>query len=102
MPNEMDRSYAKLLSALRRAKADDYNDQDVKFVRMMIPHHEAAVEMAEKQIKDGENAEIVDLAKAVKKAQNEEIDGMRKWLKDRDLDEDDGGNGGKKKKHEGM
>lgn len=92
-------AYDRLMSSLRRLKAagDDYNDQDVKFVRMMIPHHEAAVEMAQKQIDDGENTEIVDLAKAVKKAQNEEIDGMRKWLKDRDLDEGSG-----KPKHEGM
>lgn len=98
----LEASYEKMMSCLRRLaekNSDDYNDQDVKFVRMMIPHHEAAVEMAEKQIKDGKSTEIIDLAKGVKKTQNDEIDGMRKWLDARGLsakeDEDDDD-------HEGM
>lgn len=84
-----------LLGDLRLATEDkDYNTQDAKFVREMIRHHEAAVEMAEKQIDKGKNAEVIALARAIKKAQKGEIDTMRQWLKDRDLSEDgDGGHG---------
>lgn len=77
------------------AAGNDYNAQDKKFVREMIPHHEAAVEMAQKQIDKGKNADAISLAKGIKKAQAAELATMRKWLKDRDLSEE-GESGGNK------
>lgn len=72
------------------AKDKDYNAADSKFARDMIPHHEAAVEMARKVLKNGLNDEILDLAYSVVKTQTKEIETLRKWLKDRGEDEGGG------------
>lgn len=75
------------------AAAKDYNAQDAKFIREMIPHHEMAIEMADKQIKKGKNSAAIDLAKSIKSAQEGEIETMRAWLKARDLSENEDGGG---------
>lgn len=58
-----------------------FNDADVMFAQMMIPHHEQALEMAE--LADGRvsDAEIKTLAADIEKAQDPEIQTMRSWLK---------------------
>ncbi|MEV5434437.1 DUF305 domain-containing protein [Streptomyces sp. NPDC052682] len=62
------------------AKAGDFNDADVTFAQMMIPHHEQALEMA--QLADGRasDAGIKDLAKKIEQAQAPEIKTMKGWL----------------------
>lgn len=67
---------------------EDYNKQDVKFVREMIAHHEDAIKMANGQINEGKNSEVKALARSIKTKQNSEIDDMQKWLKDRGLSEE--------------
>lgn len=83
--------FLKALVALMKEKDQDYNAQDAKFVKGMIPHHEMAVEMAEKQIAKGENDQIIGIARAIKTAQRAEIAKLKKWLADRDIA---GGGGG--------
>ena len=57
------------------------NAADVMFVGMMIPHHEEAVEMADMLLdKDGVDAEVVELATAIRAAQQPEIELMQSWL----------------------
>ncbi|GAA3245626.1 DUF305 domain-containing protein [Streptomyces labedae] len=58
-----------------------FNDADVMFAQMMIPHHEQAVEMA--KLADGRaaDAEIKTLAADIEKAQGPEIETMKSWLK---------------------
>ncbi|MBB4742069.1 uncharacterized protein (DUF305 family) [Actinoplanes octamycinicus] len=57
-----------------------FNDADVMFASMMIPHHQQAVEMA--ALADGRAAgtEVKDLAGKIKAAQQPEIDTMSRWL----------------------
>lgn len=57
-----------------------FNDADVTFAQMMIPHHEQALEMA--QLADGRasDAEIKDIVAKVEKAQDPEIKTMKGWL----------------------
>jgi uncharacterized protein (DUF305 family) len=75
------------------AAEKDYNSQDAKFMRQMIPHHEMAVGMASKQIKKGKNDAAIALASNIKSAQESELETMRAWLKDRNLSEDGDGEG---------
>ncbi|MHA7241322.1 DUF305 domain-containing protein [Arthrobacter sp. TMS1-12-1] len=58
-----------------------HNDTDVMFARMMIPHHQQAVEMSEMILaKDGVDQQVTDLATTIKDAQGPEIGTMTGWL----------------------
>jgi uncharacterized protein (DUF305 family) len=52
------------------------------WLTMMIEHHEGAITMAEKEIRDGKNAEAIDLARAIIAGQTKEIDRMKEMLDD--------------------
>lgn len=87
---------------LLKAESKDYNSQDARFIREMIKHHEMAVEMSDKEVSKGKEAEAISLAKSIRKAQKGEIDQMKKWLKDRNLSEDGESGGGGGGGHGGM
>ncbi len=58
-----------------------HNAGDVTFATNMIPHHAQAIEMSDMAVSRASSTELVDLAKAIKKAQRPEIDAMAGWLK---------------------
>ncbi|MFB7939895.1 DUF305 domain-containing protein [Streptomyces sp. NPDC056049] len=58
-----------------------FNDADVMFAQMMIPHHEQALEMAKLADGRAEDAGIKQIVAAVEQAQDPEIRKMRAWLK---------------------
>ncbi|WP_128382448.1 DUF305 domain-containing protein [Streptomyces cavernae] len=62
------------------AGSASFNDADVAFAQMMIPHHEQALEMA--RLADGRasDAEVKDIAGKVEEAQDPEIKTMKGWL----------------------
>ncbi|MEV0388043.1 DUF305 domain-containing protein [Nonomuraea sp. NPDC050643] len=57
-----------------------FNDADVMFAQMMIPHHEQAVEMADLAATRASDPEIKELATKIKAAQDPEIQTMKGWL----------------------
>ncbi|KOX22740.1 MULTISPECIES: DUF305 domain-containing protein [unclassified Streptomyces] len=57
-----------------------FNDADVMFAQMMIPHHEQALEMAELADGRAEDPGVKRLVAAIERAQGPEIRTMRAWL----------------------
>ena len=60
----------------------DFNDADVMFAQMMIPHHEQAIEMSDIALdpSTGASAAIIALATQIKGAQDPEISQMKNLL----------------------
>ena len=50
------------------------------WLKVMIAHHEGAVEMANTEITKGKNTDAIDLANTIKAAQTKEIAKMEKML----------------------
>jgi uncharacterized protein (DUF305 family) len=57
-------------------------EADAMFLRLMIPHHQAAVPMAEAILKETDRPEVERLASAIVASQRTEIATMRDMLKD--------------------
>ena len=71
-----------------------FNDADVTFAQMMIPHHEQAIEMSDSLLeKDGVDEQVSELAQQIKDAQQPEIDQMKDWLDQWGADESMGPEG---------
>ena len=64
------------------ATATSFNDADVMFAQMMIPHHEQAIEMSDMALDPSIQAskEVSDLAAQIKAAQDPEITQMKDLL----------------------
>ena len=56
-------------------------NNDVDFVRLMIPHHQAAINMAKVQVLCGKDPQIRRLAQEIITDQQSEIELMQLWLK---------------------
>ncbi|MFY1594170.1 DUF305 domain-containing protein [Micromonospora sp. WMMD737] len=67
------------------ATAARHNSMDVWFVRMMIPHHAQALEMAEMAGDRAGNPALRALAERIRASQGPEIGLMRGWLQARGL-----------------
>ena len=55
-------------------------DPDVDFARMMIPHHQSAIDMARIELEHGKDETLKALARKVIEDQQREIDELQKWL----------------------
>lgn len=62
------------------APSTEFNDADVTFAQMMIPHHRQAIEMAKLAATRAANPEVKKLATAIEGAQDPEIQTMAGWL----------------------
>lgn len=58
-----------------------FNDADVVFAQMMIPHHTQAITMAKLAATRAQSAEVKQVAQRIEAAQQPEIDTMTGWLK---------------------
>ena len=56
-------------------------NSDVDFVRLMLPHHQAAIDMAKTQLLYGKDPQIRRLAQEIITDQQLEVEVMRLWLK---------------------
>ncbi|WP_406045410.1 DUF305 domain-containing protein [Micromonospora sp. NBC_00898] len=70
---------------VRDAAPPRFNSLDVWFVRMMIPHHQQALEMAALAPERAADPRVRAVADRIRAAQGPEIGLMRGWLAARDL-----------------
>src|ERR1700747_765273 len=59
-------------------------NSDVDFVRLMLPHHQAAIDMAKTQLLYGKDPQMRRLAQEIITNQQLEIELMQHWLKQRE------------------
>src|SRR6266446_7245130 len=59
-------------------------DSDADFVRLMLPHHQAAIDMAKKKLLYGKDPQMRRLAQEIITDQQLEIELMQRWLKQRE------------------
>ncbi|MBZ5665621.1 MAG: DUF305 domain-containing protein [Acidobacteriia bacterium] len=71
----MDKMHAAMTSV------ETSGDSDVDFVRLMLPHHQAAIDMAKAQLAYGKDPQMRRLAQEIVTDQQSEIELMRLWLK---------------------
>jgi uncharacterized protein (DUF305 family) len=62
------------------SKPANFNDTDVMFLQMMIPHHREALEIVRLAKERAVSAEVKTLAAAVETTQSDEVDSMTGWL----------------------
>jgi uncharacterized protein (DUF305 family) len=55
-------------------------DPDVDFARMMIPHHQGAVEMARAELEHGKDPQLRQMAQKIIEDQEREIATLKEWL----------------------
>jgi len=88
MPNEStgDPDWSELTSSMERmhvamAAIGPSGATVVDFVRLMLPHHQAAIEMAKTQLLYGKDPQMRRLAQEILTDQQSEIQLMQLWLK---------------------
>src|ERR1700720_3033875 len=59
-------------------------NSDVDFVRLMLPHHQAAIDMARTQLMYGTDPQMRRLAQEIITDQQSEIELMQLWLQQRE------------------
>ncbi len=77
--SELTASMEKMHAAMGSIEAS--GNIDVDFVRMMLPHHQAAIDMAKTQLLYGKDPQMRRLAQEIITDQESEIELMQLWLK---------------------
>jgi len=81
-----ERDWAELTASMEKmhvamGSIEPCGNSDVDFVRLMLPHHQAAIDMARTQLKYGTDRQMRRLAQEIITDQQSEIELMRLWLK---------------------
>jgi uncharacterized protein (DUF305 family) len=92
--SESDSAWAELQSSMEQMHLAMHSiagsgNSDADFVRLMIPHHQAAIEMAKTQLLHGKDPQMRRLAQEIIADQQSEIELMNLWLKEHRLDPSD-------------
>jgi uncharacterized protein (DUF305 family) len=77
--SELLASMDKMHMAMEEVKQS--GDNDVNFARLMLPHHQAAIDMARTQLLYGKDPQMRRLAQEIITDQQLEIELMQRWLK---------------------
>jgi uncharacterized protein (DUF305 family) len=80
--SEFEREMATMHSEMTSIKPSGNNDID--FVRLMLPHHRVAIDMAKTELEYGMDPQMRRLAQEIITDQQSETELMRLWLKQRE------------------
>ena len=80
LQSNMDRMHAAMTSVAASGNGD------ADFVKLMIPHHQAAIDMAKTQLLYGKDPQMRRLAQEIITDQQSEIELMNLWLKQNGLE----------------
>jgi uncharacterized protein (DUF305 family) len=78
---EMEQAMERMHTGMASIKPSGDNDAD--FVRFMLPHHQAALDMAKAELKFGKDPQMQRLAQEIVTDQQSEIELMKLWLERR-------------------
>ena len=78
--SEMDTAMSRMMEQMH---VEPTGDVDRDFVRMMVPHHQGAIEMAVAQLKYGKDPVLKRIAQEIIIEQRQEIDVMKMAVGDR-------------------
>lgn len=77
--SELQRSMQTMHESMSSLESAGNDDED--FVRMMLPHHQAAIDMAKAELTHGQDPQMRRLAQEIIADQESEIELMKLWLK---------------------
>ena len=77
--SELNRAMEKMHVAMDAIERS--GDIDVDFVKLMVPHHQGAIDMAKVQLLHGKDPQMRRLAQEIITDQQLEIELMQRWLK---------------------
>ena len=75
---EMEQAIEKMHTGMASIKPSGDNDSD--FVGLMLPHHQAALDMAKAELANGKDPQMRRLAQEIVTDQQSEIELMQLWL----------------------
>ena len=81
--SEADRGYMKAMQAMQQTmmKTEMTGDASGDFARMMIPHHQSAIDMVDALMAQKDvDPDLKKMAEKMKKEQTKEIGKLQKWL----------------------
>jgi uncharacterized protein (DUF305 family) len=77
--SELQQSMQSMHEAMSSLKSSGNNDED--FVRLMLPHHQGALDMAKAELLHGKDPQMRRLAQEIITDQQSEIELMHLWLR---------------------
>jgi uncharacterized protein (DUF305 family) len=77
--SELNSGMEKMQTAM--ATMESTGNSDVDFVELMLPHHQAAIDMAKVELKFGNDPQMRRMAQEIITDQQSEIELMQLWLK---------------------
>jgi uncharacterized protein (DUF305 family) len=80
---ELQQSMEKMHAAMRSITPTGNDDAD--FVKLMLPHHQAAIDMAKTELLYGKDPQMRRLAQEIIADQQSETELMQLWLRQREL-----------------
>ena len=84
-PTSTDPDWSELIASMDKmhmamGAIERSGDSDADFVRLMLPHHQAAIDMAKTQLLYGKDPQMRRLAQEIITDQQLEIQLMQRWL----------------------